>query len=69
MKLFEKSLCSMTSVVVLFTNQIKLNVSTRKRACIVANAFVFQAKSVNFGTISIIISRDILINLLGNGPD
>ena len=31
MKLVEKSLCIMTSVVVLFTYQIKLNISTRKR--------------------------------------
>ena len=69
MKLLEKSLCSMTPVVVLFTYQIKLNVSTSKRACIVADAFVFQVKSVNFATTSIIISRDILINLLGKRPD
>ena len=68
MKLFEKSLCTMTSVVVLFTYQIKLNVSTRKRACSVAHAFVFQAKSVNFGTISNNASRDISINILGNRP-
>ena len=31
MKLFEKSLCIMTSVVVLFAYQKKLNISTRKR--------------------------------------